>query len=495
MAFTILEQSDRFMRFVARDVDVGIVNAIRRVILSEVDNTAIAFDPYIEEKSDITFIENTTSLHNEFLGHRISLIPIQIEPNEIKTYNREMYKFVIQKSNTSNEVIDVTTDDITVFDEDGNDVSDETRDIIFPKDTITNDPILVTRLKPNLYNNAMGEKLHVEFRARVGKAVQHARWSPVSTCTYFNVIDDEKADEAFSKSSASMTPQERELAKKRFDIHGRYRYFIKNEYDEPSAFEFTIESECRWTPKMLVSEAIRVLIDKLQKLVFEPERCKVDAIDEETHTYAVIVSNEDHTLGNLMQTLLYNEYVRSNKKDVLSYVGYYQPHPLNAEIVFKLVFKEATDPIEFLNGAIEGPLIDAMTSLLDVWEQTNLEVKRSKSKTEEKPLRKIKKATKDPEGTKEKKEVKPKRRTEKEPEKEPEKDDDEEKEVPVVKPKRRTKKDPEPEKDDEEKEVEPVVKPKRRTKKDQEPEKDDEEKEPEKKPKKITKKKKSQEDK
>jgi len=471
MEFTILEQTDRFMRFIARNVDVGIVNAIRRVILSEVDNIAIAFDPYNEEKSDIKFIENTTSLHNEFLGHRISLIPIQIDPKDIKTYNPEMYKFVIQKNNTSNEVIDVTTDDITVFDEDSNDVSDDTLDSIFPKDKITKDPILITRLKPNLYNTAMGEKLHVEFKARVGKAVQHARWSPVSTCTYFNVIDDEKAEEAFMKSSASLSEKDREVAKRRFDIHGRYRYFIKNEYDEPSAFEFTIESECRWSPKMLVSEAIRVLTDKLQKLVFEPERCKVDVIDKETQTYALIISNEDHTLGNLLQTLLYNEYVRTDKKNTLTYVGYYQPHPLNSEIVFKLVFKESTDPIEFLNNAIEGPLVETMKSLLDVWEQSKLDHKRNKPVTEEKPRRKIKKApteTETEKEPKEKKAVKPKRMTKKDPEPE-EEEVEEPKEKKEVKPKRRTKKDPEPEEEGEPKEKK-EVKPKRLTKKEKETE-------------------------
>lgn len=380
--FRIIECTDRYMRFVADHIDVGVINAIRRVIMSEIDNVAIAFDPYNEDNTDIKFIENTSSLHNEFLGHRISLIPIQVEPSEIKTFDSNKYSFVIHKSNTTKDSIDITTDDIEVFDEAGNKLPKEVHDKIFPHDNITGEPILITKLKPNLYNQTMGEKLHVEFKARTGKATQHARWSPVSTCTYMNVVDDEAAKKAFEEKASTMNPNERAVAWKRFNVHDRYRYFVKNQYDEPDSFEFTIESECRWTPKMLVSEAIDVLVMKMQSLK-NSSRCKVETINEATYTYAVIIDHEDHTLGNLLQTLIYNEYIRENNNTMLSYVGYYQPHPLNTEVVFKFVFKEKTDALDFLRHAIEGPLTKTLHDIKKAWETVeSTKTRRDEKKTE-----------------------------------------------------------------------------------------------------------------
>jgi DNA-directed RNA polymerase subunit L len=86
-------------------------------------------------------------------------------------------------------------------------------------------------------------------------------------------------------------------------------------------------------------EAISVLRDKVggvaKKAVFEP-------IDKASNIYAINVTEEDHTIGNLLQVTMFNEYVRNDK--VVDFVGYFQPHPLETNIIFKIRFLENSAP-------------------------------------------------------------------------------------------------------------------------------------------------------
>ena len=50
--------------------DVSFTNAIRRILLAEVPSMAI-------EKVEL--YNNTTVMHDEFLGHRLGLIPIKVD--------------------------------------------------------------------------------------------------------------------------------------------------------------------------------------------------------------------------------------------------------------------------------------------------------------------------------------------------------------------------------------------------------------------------------
>ncbi len=353
--------------FTVNDVDISINNAVRRVMLSELPNVAVRFNAGDIEKapaeSDIEFIENTTCLHNEFLGHRISLIPIHIEEDELDNYDPEKYTFVINIHNQTHEVQFVTTKDILVYDNNGQEYPSSVRDKLFPVSPITGDPIYIVALNPNHYNTVYGDKIHVRFKASVGIAKEHARFSPISCCTYFNVIDRQKAEEAkrlliekteeaMKKKEAgrqNMTDEEKETLSRRFDVHDAFRYYVKNEEtDEVAAVRFTIESECRLSARYLFAKSLDVLVQKLQK-VMKPNRYKITRLGEpDSMQYSILIKGEQHTLGNLLQTLMYNMYVREASD--LEFVGYYLPHPLVDEIIMKLRFTQGHDNYKTVDG-------------------------------------------------------------------------------------------------------------------------------------------------
>ena len=64
------------------NIDLSIINAIRRIILSEIP--VVAF--YGEDEPTIEILFNSSPLHNEFMIHRIGLIPIHINEEITENY-------------------------------------------------------------------------------------------------------------------------------------------------------------------------------------------------------------------------------------------------------------------------------------------------------------------------------------------------------------------------------------------------------------------------
>lgn len=334
--------------FIINDASLGVVNAVRRVVLSEIPNIAVGFDAYHPENNDTKFFANTSSLHNEFIGHRLSLVPIHVSSDVIDGFDPSMYKFVINQHNTGTEPQLVTSEHIQVFNNDNVELPLQTVRNMFPADRITKDFILITKLKPNLYDSDNGEKLHVEFRARKGIAKHNAAWSPVSLCSYTFVIDPKAEAEGLKAKLAGIDEKdERDKAKKVFKTLENQRFYYKNEYGEPSKYKFSIETECALTPQYLVTKAFDLLINKFQELA-KGDNYEVHTINEEHHFYAISISNEDHTFGNLLQTMIYDNYIRP-RKDV-TYAGYNMPHPLEPTVVVKVRFDKRTDVKQFIHG-------------------------------------------------------------------------------------------------------------------------------------------------
>ena len=71
----ILEKTDDFMRFIVRGVNVPFVNALRRIMLTQVPTMAI---------DEVVILENSSILHDEILAHRMGFIPIK---TDLDSYN------------------------------------------------------------------------------------------------------------------------------------------------------------------------------------------------------------------------------------------------------------------------------------------------------------------------------------------------------------------------------------------------------------------------
>lgn len=364
VSFTNLEyQTPKRLSVTINNTDLCIVNAIRRIILAEIPTVGFYFDPSDTEHNDIKIKKNTCALHNEFLAHRISLVPLYFSENEINEFEADKYKFVLKKQNNTFETISVTSGDFEVFDNEGKKYPTEFVSKIFPKDPFTKDYILLTKLKANLYDEVSpprGESIDIECFPSVNIAMKHARWGAVSQCCYNNTIDKELAEKTFEKVvrdfedeiGRQATPQERHKELSRFNTLAIFRCFKKNKYDEADTFDFKIETECGLRPAYLFFKACKILIEKVDKFANNIKNKNEDAVKINQLTgvddfYQVEVRSETFTLLNVLQSMIYNINFHEKKptENPFEYIGYYQPHPLDDVMVIKIKMRKFDDVV------------------------------------------------------------------------------------------------------------------------------------------------------
>lgn len=355
--FTALELSNKVGNFIIEDIDLSIVNSLRRIIISEVPNVAFAFEPY-SDNNGITVHKNTCALHNEILGHRISLIPLCFDADEIENFEPKKYRFVLSKKNVSQEILNVTTNDFDIYDENNVKYDAAFKKKIFPADPITKEHILITRLKPNMYDISKGEEIDIECYASVNTAKEHARWNPVSKCSFYNVVDENIT----KQMEKTLKPEE----KNTFNCLDKYRYFKKNQYDEANQFHFSIESECRLTPKYLFGKAIEILISQINN--FQNSLDDIDIVNINDMN-VINIMGSSHTLLNVLQSLIYNENFRNKppNQNPLEFIGYHQSHPLDNKMVLKIKFKENNQNVRVFLKAECARIVAYLAKLKDKW--------------------------------------------------------------------------------------------------------------------------------
>jgi DNA-directed RNA polymerase subunit L len=294
--------------FIIEGVDLAIVNSIRRILLSEIP--VIGF--YGEEEPTIEVIFNNGPLHNEFMIHRLGLIPICVSEKIIDDYNDGDYIIELNVSNKSSETINITTDNFTGTYKGKNLTKDELNQLFPPPNKNIKKPILITRLRS-------GEQFHAKATAikRTGKL--NASFSCVSLANFFFVQDEKEA-------------------KTKDNVLDKERSYLKDIYGEPQKINFQIESINNFSYRYLFHKAILIIKEKLENLILKLTNKEIE-IEEvpncNGYSYNFHIHNEDDTLGNLIQSLIHNKHIRTNSNDC-TYIGYICPHPLIDKLVIRL---------------------------------------------------------------------------------------------------------------------------------------------------------------
>jgi DNA-directed RNA polymerase subunit D len=159
----VLEKDDKNLRLLIREVDVPFMNALRRIIIAEVPCMAI---------DEVVMIENSSILQDEIIAHRLGLIPLK---TDLDGYN--LPEVCSCKSEFGCNLCRVTlTLDV--------EVKEGTRTIYSSELTSENPEIIPVSEKIPIIKLSKGQKLRLEAYARLGIGKNHAKWQPVSMCTY-----------------------------------------------------------------------------------------------------------------------------------------------------------------------------------------------------------------------------------------------------------------------------------------------------------------------
>lgn len=313
----VVKAANRYT-FEIYDMDLAIINSMRRVILSEIPTIGFMG----ENDVSIKIQKNNGPLHNEIMIHRIGNIPVHFSEEETEAFVENEYEFYMDVKNTQSNILNITTHDIKGK---RNQVELTEKELarLFPVNTITKRPILITRLR-------QGEELAFTAIVIKSTAVEHASFSPVSLCSFFYMQDSAKNKDVK-------------------DILQRERNYLTNTFGDPNAIEFSIEPEKGLSAKYLVAKSLEILKNKAETIdreleSMQSEKVKLEKNPDIEDTYDMHILHETDTFGNLFQSLIYSKYIREKQaildnKYTMTYIGYYAPHPLDPKIVIRMTLK------------------------------------------------------------------------------------------------------------------------------------------------------------
>lgn len=390
----------------------SLYNALRRTILSGIP--IVAFDDTYHDdpsKNKMKIKRNVSALHNEFIAHRLSLVPICMykSDNRIKitvsygSKNVIEYRFTTpelvptfclkikndlskmsQKMLNVDNSIDVMSNHIQIY-MDGDMESVESSDKYIIPDYITDGYAILHKLKPVSINEEIqeAEELIVDkMELTIGTGKINARYCPVGTVSYefekdkpavidahFKQYIDNLQSQRTTDKLEPFSPDDVEAFKSSYHLLNAERIYKRNDVDEPDSVLFCVESIGNLLADQIVFDALTMLELHTRVVLYqfswnaEKETYKYsDRImvsqNRQSGLIEIMIKNEDHTLGNLMGSYLKHLYVPTE----LSFATYKKPHPLEDHIIVYMgvISKEnmVNTAIKHLIGACQAYLKD-----------------------------------------------------------------------------------------------------------------------------------------
>ena len=291
--------------FETKDIDLSILNAIRRVLLMDIP--ILGFNGSGIDTS-INIVENTSVLNNEIISNRIALIPLNIDESYNDNFDPNINKLEITLDVSCNENDNmklITTEHLIVKKD------EKVIKNFFSKNKISNEYILITKLRKN-------EKITLDAYAVKETGRKNASFSIVSGLTVYNKPMDNK----------DIT-----------DILEKERNYIENEF----VFKFEIINNS-FSHYYLLNKAISILI---QKITILNDKVTLQQYKDYENTYDYVIPDENDTIGNLVQSYIFDTYVltktKINEESYCSYVGYVVKHPLERKLNIRVTIENTSD--------------------------------------------------------------------------------------------------------------------------------------------------------
>ncbi|MCJ1313089.1 45 kDa subunit of RNA polymerase II [Agyrium rufum] len=246
--------ADDYVAFTLSNVSLAFANSLRRIVLAEVPTIAI---------DSIDINANSSVLPDEFLSHRLGLIPLNSKNVDDVLYTRDCLcdgecencavVLTLRAKCTGSEIMRVYARDLVVTDPRANEWVGQP--VITDPDGLGS---VIVKLR-------QGQEIDMRCVARKGIAKEHAKWAPTSAVGFeydphnkLHHIDYwyEESAEAEWPPSKNATwedpPQEGEV----FDPDA-----------VPNRFYITIDSIGNHEPDALVQQGIKVLQQKLATII------------------------------------------------------------------------------------------------------------------------------------------------------------------------------------------------------------------------------------
>jgi DNA-directed RNA polymerase subunit L len=350
------------LTFKVLNVDVSIINSIRRVILTEIP--ALVFRGFPHYSNKINIKKNNTKFNNEYLKHRISCVPIHVNDEAHFEKFKNNYEIRVSVVNAENKQVYVTTEDFKLFNKD---TDKEIGERLFKPDPISNSYIPICCLMPRISDTDEPEELTMVIDFDIGTAKEDSCWNIVSKCMFVNIEDDEKIEKEIKRL------QLKEEDEKDFRLLDAQRIFVPNQY------LMTVESIGVYENDYIVIKACQYIKYRLGELsaflykeggLSEPSYVKDKyGLFEETASvstsgqmYYLRIENDDYTIGKIVEKYIYYMF------DDIYYVSFKKEHPHDTHCFIHFTYKNKVEVGKII--ADLNRVIDELTRIYDKIEQS-----------------------------------------------------------------------------------------------------------------------------
>jgi DNA-directed RNA polymerase subunit L len=330
------------------NIDKSIINSIRRVILSEIPTVGI-------EESNIKIEKNNTSLHNEYMSHRLSQIPLKIQDLD---YNNDYVIILDVENKEKNISIDITTKNLKFYKikQQYKDVEDleisldkydlskeisekEKKTILNPfKFNASDNYILLLTLKN--YDSDENQYFKAIMYPNIGIGANNSLYNNISTCSYSFHENKELLQSSLEEKLKTESIPKTELKTYKQDYINKYkeRFYQRTIENEPFWYDFKIKSHNYYSSKDIFIYSLKILINKFENCLQNFKLLLVDStksrysVTNKQNIYTFLMNEENDTLGNVLQSNIV-KYLDLDKNIIGC--GYIKVHPL--EEVIKLI--------------------------------------------------------------------------------------------------------------------------------------------------------------
>jgi DNA-directed RNA polymerase alpha subunit len=344
----IADERLNILRFTISGINVSLINAIRRTVLSDIPTVVFKTTPYEESKA--TILVNTTRLNNEILKQRLSCIPIHITDLDMPLQD---YLLEVNEENKTDTIKYITTEHFKIKNVNTNTyLSDETVRTIFPSNSITGYFIDFARLRPNISESLPGEKLQLTCQFSINSVKEDSSFNVVSICAYGNTVDSFKAEEELEKITQKwrdekMSADTITLKRQDWKLLEGTRLFI------PDSFDFIIQTVGVFTNEDILIKACQILVAKLKELttIIETNELEVNPSENTMqHSFDIILKDEDYTIGKVLEYLLYTKYYHGEK--TLTFCGFSKMHPHDTDSIIRVAYKDNVSVANILQNLL-----------------------------------------------------------------------------------------------------------------------------------------------
>lgn len=326
-----INTSNNETQITVEGINVSFINALRRTIISNIPIVVFKTSPYQESMVEIH--ENTSRLNNEIIKQRLSCIPIHITDDQVDLSD---YQVELDMKNDTDTNMYVTTEHFKIKNVKTDKYLDDERvKTIFPKNSITNEYIIIARLRPSLSEDIDGEELKLIARMTYSTARENSCFNVSSNCSYRMTPDKEQQDIKWQEKerqlkSKGLTEEDIIDEKENWYNHDAKRIFKQDN------FIFKLETVGVFTNEYIISKACDILKDKLAIIIQSKldQTIKIEKSETLMKAYDITLENEDYTIGKCIEYGLYKKYFQESGH--LDFVSFIKTHPHDKNSIIRL---------------------------------------------------------------------------------------------------------------------------------------------------------------